>query len=67
MALRTGKFNDLGKFKVPMLRGLGSRAPFFHNGGAKTLTDVVNFYNTRFQMGLTADEIRKIVLFLQQA
>jgi cytochrome c peroxidase len=66
LALRTGKFNDLGRFKVPSLRGLGSRAPFFHNGSAKTLTDVVNFYNRRFNIGFTADEIRKVVRFLEQ-
>jgi cytochrome c peroxidase len=66
LALRTGKFKDLGKFKAPSLRGLGSRAPYFHNGSAKTLTDVVNFYNRRFNIGLTGDEIRKVVLFLQQ-
>jgi cytochrome c peroxidase len=66
LALRTGKFKDLGRFKVPSLRGLGARAPYFHNGSAKTLTDVVNFYNRRFNIGFTADEIRKVVLFLQQ-
>ena len=66
LALRTGKFADIGKFKTPSLRGLGARAPYFHNGSAKTLTDVVNFYNTRFNIGFTADEIRKVVLFLQQ-
>jgi cytochrome c peroxidase len=66
LALRTGKFEDLGRFKVPVLRGLGSRAPYFHNGQAKSLTDVVNFYNQRFDIGFTADEIRKVVLFLQQ-
>ena len=66
LGLRTGKFADIGKFKVPSLRGLGSRAPYFHNGGAKTLKDVVNFYNTRFGIGLTADEQKNLVLFLQQ-
>jgi hypothetical protein len=66
LALRTGKFADVGKFKVPILRGLGARAPYFHNGQAQTLTDVVNFYNQRFNIGFTADEIRKVVLFLQQ-
>jgi hypothetical protein len=66
LALRTGKFADIGKFKVPGLRGLGARAPYFHNGEAKTLTDVVNFYNQRFNIGFTDDEIRKVVLFLQQ-
>ena len=66
LALRTGKFADIGKFKVPILRGLGARAPYFHNGEAKTLTDVVNFYNQRFKIGFTDEEIRKIVLFLEQ-
>jgi len=66
LGLRTGKFADIGKFKVPSLRGLGSRAPYFHNGSAKTLKDVVNFYNVRFGIGLTADEQKNLVLFLQQ-
>jgi len=66
LALRTGKFSDFNKFKVPNLRGLGSRAPYFHNGSAKTLNDVVNFYNVKFGMKMTSEEIRKVVLFLQQ-
>jgi cytochrome c peroxidase len=66
LALRTGKFADIGRFKPPQLRGLGARAPYFHNGMAKTLTDVVKFYNQRFNIGFTDDEIRKVVLFLQQ-
>jgi hypothetical protein len=66
LAIRTGKFSDLGRFKVPSLRGLGARSPYFHNGSAKTLNDVMNFYNQRFNIGFTADEIRKVVLFLQQ-
>jgi len=66
LGLRTGKYADIGKFKVPQLRGLGSRAPYFHNGQAKTLTDVVNFYNQRFQIGFTATEIANIVAFLEQ-
>jgi hypothetical protein len=66
LALRTGRFGDLNKFKVPNLRGLGSRAPYFHNGIAKSLNDVVNFYNVKFGMHMTSEEIRKVVLFLQQ-
>jgi hypothetical protein len=66
LALRTGKLADLGRFKPPQLRGLGSRAPYFHNGAAKSLNDVVNFYNKRFNIGFTDDEIRLVVLFLQQ-
>jgi cytochrome c peroxidase len=66
VALRTGKFADLGKFKVPNLRGLPARAPYFHNGSANSLTDVVNFYNRRFNIGLSQTEINNLVLFLQQ-
>jgi len=66
LALRTGKFADLGKFKVPQLRGLANRGPYFHNGAANTLTDVVNFYNRRFNIGFTAEQIGLVVKFLEQ-
>jgi hypothetical protein len=66
LALRTGKFADLGKFKVPQLRGLANRAPYFHNGAANSLTDVVNFYNRRFNIGFTAAQIAQVVKFLEQ-
>ena len=33
----TGKCADIGKFKVPGMRGLAARAPYFHNGTANTL------------------------------
>jgi cytochrome c peroxidase len=36
-ALITGKWADIGKVKGPILRGLASRAPYFHNGSAATL------------------------------
>ena len=55
-ALITGKWADIGKFKGPVLRGLASRAPYFHNGSAATLDNAVDFYNTRFAIGLTAQE-----------
>ena len=35
---------DMGKFKVPGLRNVALRAPYFHNGGMPTLADVVDFY-----------------------
>jgi cytochrome c peroxidase len=66
LALRTGRFDDIGKFKVPALRALGNRAPYFHNGQANTLQDVLNFYNQRFSIGFTAEEMRKIIVFLDQ-
>jgi len=47
--------SDVGKFKVPMLRGLAARAPYFHNGTAKDLKAVVDFYNGRFNIGLAGN------------
>ena len=62
--LADGLCNDLGKFKVPVLRGLAARAPYFHGGNAATLADVVNFYNTRFNIGLSAQDKTDLVNFL---
>ena len=47
-----------------MLRGLAARAPYFHNGSAQSLLDVVNFYDTRFHIGFTAQEKSDLVAFL---
>ena len=43
-ALITGLWTDIGKFKVPSLRALGARAPYFHDGSATTLQEVINHY-----------------------
>jgi hypothetical protein len=64
-ALISGKWKDVGKFKGPILRGLAARAPYFHNGSAATLTDVVKFYDERFGLGLTEGEISDLVAFLR--
>jgi len=64
-ALITGKWKDIGRVKGPILRGLASRAPYFHNGSAGTLSDVIDFYNVRFNMGLTAAEKADLVAFLR--
>jgi cytochrome c peroxidase len=36
---------DDGRFKVPMLRAVALRTPYFHNGEMNTLADVVSFYS----------------------
>jgi hypothetical protein len=63
-AMISGKCKDIGRFKGPILRGLASRAPYFHNGSAATLMDVMNFYDQRFSIGLTDQEKADIVNFL---
>ena len=64
-ALISGKCGDIGRLKGPILRGLTARAPFFHNGAAATLKQVVDFYNLRFQMGLTDQERADLEAFLK--
>lgn len=63
-AMITGKWADIGKLKGPILRGLASRAPYFHNGSATSLTDVLVFYDKRFNIGFTAQEKEDLVAFL---
>jgi len=63
-ALLTGRWNDVGKFKGPVLRGLASRAPYFHDGSGTDLKTVVDFYDTRFNIGFTDHEKADLVAFL---
>ncbi|HSD40145.1 MAG TPA: hypothetical protein VLC92_21775 [Rhodocyclaceae bacterium] len=64
-ALISGKWTDIGRFKVPALRGLAARAPYFHDGSAKTIEDTTVFYNKRFNMNLTAQEMIDLNAFLR--
>ena len=64
-AMVTGKCTDIGKFKGPILRGLAARAPYFHNGSAASLEDVLDFYNTRFNLNLSQRDKNDLVAFLK--
>ena len=48
----------------PVLRGLASRASYFHNGSAATLADVLEFYEKRFDVFLTDQEKSDLIAFL---
>jgi cytochrome c peroxidase len=63
-ALVTGKCADISKVKVPGMRGLAARAPYFHNGSAATLMDVVNFYVQRFNLLMTNQQKADLVAFM---
>ena len=64
-AMISGQCADVGKFKGPILRGLAARAPYFHNGSARTLADVVTFYDQRFNIGFTEQEQKDLAAFLE--
>jgi hypothetical protein len=70
-----------GTFKVPSLRNLELTAPYFHNGGQRTIRQVVEFYNRGgdfrehnvqnidFEIGklnLTNQQIDDLVAFLSR-
>lgn len=63
-AMISGNCADIGKTKGPILRGLAGRAPYFHNGSAATLLDLVNFYDQRFGIGFTEQQKTDLVAFL---
>ena len=62
--LITGSFADLGKTKVPGLRDLRARAPYFHNGSARDLETVLAFYEQRFGLRLEPQERVDLLAFL---
>jgi cytochrome c peroxidase len=64
-AMISGKCADIGKTKGPILRGLAARAPYFHNGSAASLEDVVNFYDVRFHLHLSERQKDDMVAFLR--
>jgi hypothetical protein len=63
-ALITGKCADIGRFTVAPLRGLAARAPYFSDGSAKTIFDVIEFYDRRFDIGLSAQDKTDLAHFL---
>jgi cytochrome c peroxidase len=74
--LVTGNNIEIGAFRVPSLRNVELTAPYFHDGSARTLSDVVRFYvkgggdnparDWQLEsLNLTEQEERDIVEFLK--
>jgi hypothetical protein len=63
-ALTTGKCSDVGSIVMQQFRGLSARAPYFSNGSAKDLGQVVDFYDRRFQIHLNAQEKQDLINFM---
>lgn len=64
-AVRSGAWADLDMFKTPSLRGVSARAPYFHNGIAPTLKDVVIHYEVALGFVFTRQEREDLVAFLE--
>ena len=63
-ALISGRCVDVGSIVMQQFRGLAARAPYFSNGSAKSLPELVDFYDRRFDMKLSEQEKRDLVNFL---
>lgn len=55
-ALTTGKCVDIGKITIQSMRALAARPPYFSNGSARTIREIVDFYERRYRIGLTEQE-----------
>ena len=63
-ALISGKCDDVGAIVIQQFRGLAARPPYFSNGSAATLGEVVDFYDRRFNIRLTEQERIDLVNFM---
>jgi len=63
-ALITGRCADVGSITMQQFRGLAARAPYFVNGSAKNLRELVDYYDRRFDMKLTEQDKVDLVSFL---
>jgi mono/diheme cytochrome c family protein len=52
-------------YRTTPLRGLWQHAPYFHDGSAATLEDVVQRYDGTFSLGLTADQVADLIEYLK--
>jgi mono/diheme cytochrome c family protein len=53
------------KYRTAPLKGLWQHAPYFHNGSAATLDAVVETYDSKKTLGLTADQKADLVQYLK--
>jgi mono/diheme cytochrome c family protein/cytochrome c5 len=52
-------------YRTSPLKGVWQHAPYFHDGSAPTLQAVVERYNTKRSLGLTAQEISDLAQYLR--
>lgn len=63
-ALVTGRCLDVGSIVMQQFRGLSARKPYFSNGSAKSLRELVDFYDRRFTIGFSEQERTDLANFL---
>jgi cytochrome c peroxidase len=64
-ALVTGRCADVGAIVMQQLRGLAARAPYFSNGSARNLRDVIDFYDKRLKLNYSEEQKQDLENFLK--
>lgn len=52
-------------YRTAPLKGVWQHPPYFHNGSAATLVDVVNKYNAKQSLGLTSTEVADVAQYVK--
>lgn len=71
LALISGRVQDVGRVKTPILWGVKDTAPYFHDNSAKTLEDVMKHYDRFFReatggvVSLSAQDQADLVAYLK--
>jgi hypothetical protein len=55
-ALISGKCNDVGTIVMQQFRGLAAREPYFSNGSAKNVRELIDFYDRRYNVQYSEQE-----------
>lgn len=53
------------QYRTSPLRGVWQHAPYFHDGSAETLDDVVRTYNTKRSLGLSPQQVSDVAQYLK--
>jgi len=59
-----GVWADLAKFRVPPLRGLAARPPYFHDGQARNIRAAIRYHEQRFNIDLGHGKRKDLEAFL---
>ncbi|MEP7311957.1 MAG: hypothetical protein ABI859_05205 [Pseudomonadota bacterium] len=63
-ALISGKCNDVGTIVMQQFRGIAARPPYFVNGSAATLRELIDFYDRRYNIQYSEQERLDLEHFL---
>ena len=60
-ALISGRCADIGSLSIHQFRSFAARAPYFSNGSARTIAEVLEFYERRFDFKYTPQEKQDLI------